>query len=79
MKASELRYTLKEMIDNLPDPLLERLEPKLREEIANLLDEWRWEQLFSQARQQGLFDEMVKEVEEQIERGEVSDLSELFS
>jgi len=63
----------------LPDPLLERLEPKLREEIANLLDEWRWEQLFSQARQQGLFDEMVKEVEEQIECGEVSDLSELFS
>ena len=79
MKTSEMRLTLKEMIDSLPDPLLERLEPKLRQEIAELLDEWRWEQLFEQAKQKGLFDEMVKEVKDQIERREVSDLSELLS
>lgn len=73
-----VKETLIEMIKALPEPVVERLEAVMREKIQDLIDEWNWDRSFEEASKKGWFDEMVREVEEAIAKGEVSDLTELF-
>lgn len=72
------KKTLIEIIKNLPDPVAERLEWELREKVTELMDEWKWENLFEESRKSGLFKKLAKEAEEALAQGEVSDLTEIF-
>jgi len=72
------KETLIEIIKSLPDPVAERLEWEFREKVTELLDEWKWEQLFEKSRKTGLFAKLSQEAEEALARGEVSDLSDLL-
>ncbi len=51
---------------------------KIRERVADLLDEWKWEKLFEESRQRGLFKKLSQEAEDALEKGEISELSELL-
>lgn len=72
------KKTLIEIIKNLPDSVAERLEWELRERVAELLDEWKWERLFEESRKFGVFKKLSREAEEALAKGEVSDLSEIL-
>ncbi len=72
------KETLIEIIKNLPDPVAERLEREFREKVAELLDEWKWEKLFAESRKSGLFKKLAQEAEEDLAKGEVSDLVEIL-
>lgn len=72
------KETLIEIIKNLPDPVVERLEWEFREKVAELLDEWKWERLFEESRKHGVFKKFSQEAEEALAKGEVSDLSEIL-
>lgn len=72
------KETLIEIIKSLPDPVVERLEWEFREKVSDLFDEWKWDQLFEELRQLGLFKELSREAEEALARGEVSDLSDIL-
>ena len=73
------KVTLIEMIKNLPDDVVERLDQILRQHVTELLTEKHWQELYEQAEETGWFDEMVEGVEKQIAEGETSDLSDLLS
>ena len=72
----EIRATLLEMVRNIPEPLLERIEVKFREILEEALEEWEWEEYYREHREE--FKRILKKAKEELKRGEVSNLSELL-
>jgi hypothetical protein len=59
--------TILKMVEELPEPLQNQVADHLREYLADLADEEKWDELF--ARTQGKLASVTREVTEQIEEG----------